>query len=322
MKQRHVNEGGDPCLSRFPFWVFSSFTTILDTTSFEQASVIRLSPTCTEALIVHHSCDFQSLLHLAAGRTGTICMTTRLLHSILRPSSRLGLQRQRQMSLFALDPPKIPTVPIADHPDLVFPVHRIYCVGRNYADHTKEMGGDPTREDPFFFLKPADAVVPCDGTAMTETIPYPLATRNFHHEVELVIAMSSANDIFGYAVGIDLTRRDLQASAKKQGRPWCSAKGFDLSGPMSGIRKCDSQRILDEARLWITVNGVERQSGTPSSDMIWSIDEILSSLRTQFEICAGDLIFTGTPAGVGPLQVGDEVRAGMDGIGELSFRVS
>lgn len=248
-------------------------------------------------------------------------MTARGLSAVQRVAFKT-VSRRRTMGSFAVDPPELPTVPVADNPLLVFPVHRIYCVGRNYADHTKEMGGDPTRDDPFFFLKPADAIFPCDSAKGTRHIPYPLATSNLHHEVELVVAMSSATDIFGYAVGIDLTRRDLQATAKKQGRPWCSSKGFDRSAPISSIRKQSPNVLMENAKLWITVNGVERQAGVPKNQMVWSIEEILSSLRKQFEICAGDLIFTGTPAGVGSLEVGDEVRAGMEGVGELCFLVS
>jgi fumarylpyruvate hydrolase len=276
---------------------------------------------------------------------------------------------------YVFDPPRIPTVPVVfddddddDHDDgvllpppsnqqqqqqqqqqqhdKVFPVHRIYCVGRNYADHAIEMGGDPVRERPFFFLKPADAIVPCGiggggigGTGTTTMIPYPSATSNLHYEVELVVAMSSATSVYGYAVGVDLTRRDLQTVAKQQARPWCSAKGFDRSAPIGAIRPLRRRRqqldaILDtddddasassqqqqmQHELWLRVNGIERQRSRPFVDMIWSVNEILSSLREQFDLTAGDLIFTGTPAGVGPLVVGDTVTAGLDGVGQLSF---
>jgi fumarylpyruvate hydrolase len=231
---------------------------------------------------------------------------------------------------YVIEPTIIPTIPIYSIPDQVFPVHRIYCVGRNYAEHAQEMGGDPTRDMPFFFLKPADAIVPCAVTPNEEggitpivTLPYPSATSNLHYEVEWVVAMASATSVYGYAVGVDLTRRDLQAIAKKQSRPWCSAKAFDRSAPITSIRPITTSRIVDEedACLWLQVNGVERQRVAPIRHMIWSLKEIIASLSEQFELTAGDLIFTGTPAGVGPLVVGDTVVAGMDGVGELSFRI-
>jgi fumarylpyruvate hydrolase len=243
----------------------------------------------------------------------------------------------------------MPTVPIYGQEDtpVVFPVHRIYCVGRNYAEHAKEMGGDPDREPPFFFLKPADAIVPC-GVATTSggssdaspssspppvaSIPYPSVTANLHFEVELVVALSSANTIYGFAVGVDLTRRDLQTSAKILSRPWCSAKAFDRSALISAIRPLVSLSIdngnaaaatapVPDGTLWLRVNGVKQQEATPARDMIWPVSEILTELGKQFELKGGDLIYTGTPAGVGPLVVGDTVTAGLDGVGELSFTI-
>lgn len=201
-----------------------------------------------------------------------------------------------------------------------FPVHRIYCVARNYAEHAAEMGADH-KEPPFFFTKPHDAVV-----QPGETIPYPPATRNLHHEVELVVALGqggadiSERDapglIYGYAVGIDLTRRDLQAEAKAKGRPWDVAKGFDNSAPLSAIKRAPNGDVLKSGRIWLSVNDVVRQDGD-LSDMIWSIPAIIAQLSTLYRLEAGDLIFTGTPAGVGALSVGDKVKAGIDGIGEI-----
>lgn len=221
-----------------------------------------------------------------------------------------------------------------------------------------EMGGDPEREAPFFFAKPADAVVPCGisnnntsaGDVVTNLanltqIEYPLATTNLHHEIELVVAIGSKNDsqiapvdaekyIYGYAVGVDLTRRDLQTIAKASGRPWCTAKGFDQSAPIGDIYPVDSCHSLSKqllrsqedcsqsAELWLNVNGQRRQTGYPSKEMIWSVGEIIAILSQQFELRPGDLIFTGTPAGVTALQPGDHVTAGMTGLGELTFTVT
>lgn len=193
-----------------------------------------------------------------------------------------------------------------------FPVRRIYCVGRNYADHAREMGADPTREAPFFFSKPRDAL------AAGGNIPYPPATADLHYEVELVLALGSggfnltpdaaAACIWGTAVGIDLTRRDLQAQAKAKGRPWDTAKGFDASAPIGLIRPGPAPA---KGTITLSVNGQIRQSGDVA-DMIWSSAEILSHLSALFDLAAGDLVFTGTPAGVGPVSIGDtlDARAG------------
>ena len=190
-----------------------------------------------------------------------------------------------------------------------FQVRRIYCVGRNYADHAREMGGDPEREFPFFFSKPADAVVPSGWR-----LPFPVKTSELHHEVELVIALNkgganihaadASSLIFGYAVGIDLTRRDLQAEAKKTGRPWDMAKGFDHSAPVGAMT-----RGLPPASgaITLTIDGNLRQRGD-LKDMIWSVAEIIAALSTFVELAPGDLIFTGTPAGVGPIRRGETVR--------------
>jgi fumarylpyruvate hydrolase len=203
-----------------------------------------------------------------------------------------------------------------------FPVHRIYCVGRNYADHAREMGGSPEREPPFFFSKPADAVV------AESTFPYPRMTSQLHHEVELVVALGSGGSnvspddalsmIFGYAVGVDLTRRDLQAAAKQQRRPWDVAKGFDCSAPLSAIVPASDCGHPQGGVISLSVNGKERQRGR-LSEMIWTIPEILAELSLYYELLAGDLVFTGTPAGVGVLEPGDRVECSIEGVGSLDF---
>jgi fumarylpyruvate hydrolase len=202
----------------------------------------------------------------------------------------------------------VPTIAIAES-TLRFPVRRIYCVGQNYADHAREMGSDPKRQPPFFFGKPADAVVDSG-----RRLPFPVKTAELHHEVELVVALGAggsnirASDagslIFGCAVGIDLTRRDLQTEAKKQGRPWDMAKGFDHSAPVGPLRRGPSP-LAGAIRL--TVDGALRQSGD-LKDMIWSVADIIATLSGFVDLAAGDLIFTGTPAGVGPIQRGETVR--------------
>lgn len=213
-----------------------------------------------------------------------------------------------------------PTVAIAGSAAR-FPVHRIYCVGRNYAAHAREMGGDPTREPPCFFTKPADAVV-----ANGVPVRYPPRTQNLHHEVELVIAIgkggrhipvaSALEHVFGYAVGNDLTRRDLQAQAKDAGLPWDVAKAFDHSAPIAAIRPVTEGGHVTSGRIWLDVNGQRRQEAS-LDELIWSVPEIVAELSTLFELQPGDLIFTGTPAGVGALQRGDTVVAGIDGLDTL-----
>ena len=207
-----------------------------------------------------------------------------------------------------------------------FPVHRVYCVGRNYAEHAREMGADPVREPPFFFSKPADAVVPNDTP-----VPYPARTKNFHHEVELVVAIGkggsniAATDalehVFGYAVGNDLTRRDLQKQAKDTGKPWDTAKGFDHSAPLGAIRSVRDGGHVTNAAIWLKVNGELRQQGN-IADMIWSVPEIIAELSTLFALQPGDLIFTGTPAGVGSVKPGDCMQAGIDGLETLTTIVA
>jgi fumarylpyruvate hydrolase len=209
--------------------------------------------------------------------------------------------------------------------DARFAVRRIYCVGRNYADHVREMGGDPEREAPFFFAKPADVVVQNGGN-----VPYPPRTQNLHHEVELVVAIGRGGSqiepaealehVFGYAVGNDLTRRDLQSQQRSRGLPWEISKGFDHSAPLTAVHPAALVGHPGEGRIWLEVNG-ERRQDAKLDQMIWSVAEIVAELSTFFWLEAGDLIFTGTPAGVGPLVVGDVVRAGIDGFDELTHRI-
>ncbi|MEX1148366.1 MAG: fumarylacetoacetate hydrolase family protein, partial [Sphingomonadales bacterium] len=218
------------------------------------------------------------------------------------------------------EPAPVPVIDVVGGKQ-TFPVHRIYCVGQNYAAHSREMGGDPDRQPPFFFSKPADAAVP-GGT----DVPYPPRTTNLHHEIELVVALGkgganvpvadAASLIFGYAVGNDLTRRDLQADAKAAGRPWDTAKGFDCSAPVSRITPITETGELTARRIWIKVNDSLRQEGD-LDDMIWSVPEIIAELSALFTLRPGDLIFTGTPAGVGPLRPGDRVEGGIDGLDAL-----
>ncbi|MFZ6849814.1 fumarylacetoacetate hydrolase family protein [Undibacterium sp. RuRC25W] len=224
--------------------------------------------------------------------------------------------------------PATPVVPVIGSTAL-FPVHRIYCVGRNYAEHSKEMGGTG-REAPFFFMKPADAAdaVP-NGTV--GQMPYPSKTSNLHHEVELVVAIGkgganiSVQDaqqhIWGYAVGLDMTRRDLQAQSKEQGRPWCTAKGFDHSAPIGPIVPAAAMNDLQSASIKLTVNGDVRQQ-SQLSKMTWNIHEIISELSQFYALQPGDLIFTGTPEGVGAVQKGDILEAEIDGLGQLTIAIS
>jgi fumarylpyruvate hydrolase len=208
-----------------------------------------------------------------------------------------------------------PTVAVAGSA-LVFPVRRIFCVGRNYPEHAREMGASDLRAPPFFFTKPADAVV-----ASGAVVPFPRRTDDLHHEIELVVALGAGREIFGYAVGNDLTRRDVQLSLKKAGKPWDTAKGFDHSAPVSPIARAADVRHPRRGRIWLEVNGQLRQDGD-IGDMIWGVREILAELSTWFELLPGDLVFTGTPAGVGRLQPGDRVRGGVDGVGVLEHAMA
>jgi fumarylpyruvate hydrolase len=206
-----------------------------------------------------------------------------------------------------------------------FPIHRIYCVGRNYAEHAREMGGDPEREPPFFFAKPADALVESGAS-----VPLPPRTADFHHEIELVVALGSGarnisreralDCVFGYAVGNDFTRRDLQRAARADGQPWETSKGFDRSAAVGALRPAQRGHHPASARIWLTVNGTLRQNAD-IAHMTWKVPEIIAELSTLFELAAGDLIFTGTPAGVGRLVPGDLVEGGIEGLPGLSNRI-
>ncbi|GIX16022.1 MAG: fumarylpyruvate hydrolase [Rhodothalassiaceae bacterium] len=220
--------------------------------------------------------------------------------------------------------PAVPSLPIAGD-ERRFAVRRIFCVGRNYAAHAREMGMDPDREPPFFFMKPADAVVE-NGT----DVPYPPATRNLHHEIELVVAIGkTARDlaaeeaqavVFGYAVGNDLTRRDLQLAMREKGRPWEVGKAFDMSAPVTAIHPAARIGHPRRGRIWLAVNG-ERRQEADLADLIWSVPEILMHLSRLFTLKPGDLVFTGTPAGVGPLLPGDVVEGGVEGVDVLRHRI-
>lgn len=228
------------------------------------------------------------------------------------------------MSEYVFDPAPVPSLPVRGS-QARFPVHRIYCVGRNFADHAKEMGAAIDRGTPVFFAKPADAVVPGGGE-----MPFPLATSDLHHEVELVVALGRDADgevlvehaaalIFGYAVGLDLTRRDLQAVAKEKRLPWDTAKGFDRSAPISEIVPATEVERLRERRLWLEVDGKIRQQST-LDQMVFTVPEIIHALSGLYELKAGDLIMMGTPAGVAALAPGDAFRAGIDGVVEFAGR--
>lgn len=220
--------------------------------------------------------------------------------------------------------PTPPALPVAGSPDL-FPVRRIFCVGRNYAEHQKEMGGDG-REQPFFFLKTEFALVPRGGT-----VHYPAKTSNYHYETELVVAIGKggrrieakrANDhVFGYAVGLDMTRRDLQQWGKDHGRPWDFGKNFDESAPCGELVPAAKIGHPGKGAIWLQVNGKQRQKAD-LADMIWSVPEQIAYLSEHYTLEPGDVIFTGTPAGVGPVKPGDVLLAGIDGVGELTVSIA
>lgn len=219
------------------------------------------------------------------------------------------------------------TVPVAGTGD-TFPVRHVYCVGRNYAEHTKEMGGD-TKEPPFFFTKFADAIVPVVPPGVGE-IAYPLATKSLHHEIELVVAIGKsgvklapekANDvIYGYAVGLDMTRRDLQGQMKEKRWPWDVGKSFAQAAPISPIHPVAKTGHLSKGAIWLDVNGARRQQGD-LADMIWDVPHMLHFLSQYYELMPGDLIFTGTPAGVNAVVAGDKLRGGVDGVDTLSVTI-
>ena len=227
---------------------------------------------------------------------------------------------------YVIPPAPIPAVPVAGSADS-FPVRRIYCVARNYAAHAREMGGDPERDPPFFFCKPADAIVPV-APGSTAEVAYPPETTNYHHEVELVvaigkrgrnIAVDAANEhVWGYAVGLDMTRRDLQFALRDKGRPWELGKAFDQSAPIAALVPASRSGHPTRGRVWLTVNGKMKQEGD-LADMIWTVPETIAHLSKYFELAPGDLIYTGTPEGVGPVVRGDTLTGGVEGIGELSI---
>ena len=227
---------------------------------------------------------------------------------------------------FPAAPPVL--LPVAET-DLSFPVRRIYCVGRNYAAHAREMGFDPEREPPFFFCKPTDAIVYV-APGGTGAFPYPVATNNCHYEMELVAAIGkrgrdlapadALDHVYGYALGLDMTRRDLQVRMREMGRPWDVGKAFDHSAPIGPIHRATEVRHPDKGAIWLQVNGVIRQSAD-LADLIWSVGEIVACLSRFFELVPGDLIYTGTPEGVGAVVKGDRIRAGIDSLGEFELVV-
>ena len=225
------------------------------------------------------------------------------------------------MSAYAFPPPPTPAIPVLGE-DVLYPVRRVLCVGRNYAAHRREMGGDD-RDPPFFFAKPADALVPAGAD-----IPYPSQTHDLHHEMELVVALSGGGAdvpvgealalVFGYAVGVDLTRRDLQNAYRAKGQPWEAGKAFDASAPISAVRRWSGP--APDGRIRLSVNGQTRQDAS-LADMIWSVPEIIAEASKLWRLAPGDLIFTGTPEGVGPLLRGDAVEGEVEGVGTLAFRI-
>ena len=228
---------------------------------------------------------------------------------------------------YTFTPPAQVAVPVAGSNEL-FPVHRVYCVGRNYVEHAKEMGHSG-REAPFFFMKPADAllVVPAGATG---EMPYPAMTSDLHHEIELVVAIGkggrdiaaadAASHIWGYAVGLDMTRRDLQGEAKKLGRPWDTGKGFDHSAPIAPLHPVSETGLLEKGNIRLTVNGAPRQNSDVSK-LIWNVAETIEHLSRYFELKPGDLIFSGTPEGVAAVQKGDLLEGAVDGLTDLRVKV-
>jgi fumarylpyruvate hydrolase len=222
---------------------------------------------------------------------------------------------------YAIEYPGATTLPVAES-NQAFPVGRIYCVGRNYAEHAREMGHDPDREPPFFFMKPPDAIVQNGAT-----IPYPQMTSDLHHEIEMIVAIGKGGadipveraleHVFGYGVGLDMTRRDLQGEAKKMGRPWEMGKAFDNSAPCTALKTVPMVGHPSKGAIWLKVNGEMRQQGDLAA-MIWSVPETIAYLSKLITLRAGDLIMSGTPAGVGPVNAGDRLEGHVDGVGELT----
>ena len=232
------------------------------------------------------------------------------------------------MSNFVFPPAEIPSAAVRGT-DARYAVSRIFCVGRNYADHAREMGADPTREPPFYFTKPASALVSAIAPSGA-TVPYPTETKNYHYEMELVLALgapvfraspeAAKAAIWGYATGLDMTRRDLQAAAKAAGKPWDTAKGFDHSAILGDIARVADVGVLEKGAITLSVNGVEKQHGD-LADMIWSPAEIVANLSQLYHLQPGDLIYTGTPAGVGAVQPGDVLVGRIEGLGEILLTV-
>ncbi len=228
---------------------------------------------------------------------------------------------------YVFPPAPAPSVPVVGT-EAQFPVHRIYCVGRNYEEHAKEMGFTG-REPPFFFMKPADAIVVAPPGATTP-LPYPSLTTNLHHEIELVVAIGKGgkniaaadalSHIYGYAVGLDMTRRDLQNDMKKQGRPWSIGKGFDHSAPIGPITPAAQAGNVGKAGIWLQVNGVDRQRSNVAQ-LIWNIAETIEHLSAAWELQPGDLIYTGTPEGVSAVVTGDVLEGGVDGLGSIRLKL-
>jgi fumarylpyruvate hydrolase len=258
-----------------------------------------------------------SLYHRAGGGIWKYCTLLVSINDQVRPMS------------FVFPPPQNASLPVAGS-DSKFPVRRIFCVGRNYADHAREMGAMAQadgREPPFFFMKPGDALV-CGADELA--VEYPPLTQNLHHEVELVVALGQGGAnvaasealalIYGYTIGLDLTRRDIQGKAKEKGHPWDMGKGFDQSAVAGVIQPVSVTGHPAVGRIWLSVNGEIRQDGDLSA-MMWKVADVIANLSTSVRLAAGDLIYTGTPAGVGPLQRGDRVEAGVDGVARLALRI-
>jgi len=225
---------------------------------------------------------------------------------------------------FVIPAPVVPSLPVVGDSKR-FPVNRIYCVGRNYADHAREMGHDPDREPPFFFMKPATAIV-TDG----QTMAYPALSKDVHHELEMVVALGKGGSnipadqaldhVWGYGLGLDMTRRDLQGEAKKMGRPWDTGKAFDQSAPCSALVPVSQCGHLSKGRIYLTVNGQVKQDGDLAM-MIWNVPETIAYLSTLFTLMPGDLIFSGTPAGVAAVQRGDVLEGHVDGLPVLHTKI-
>lgn len=228
------------------------------------------------------------------------------------------------MVAYVFAPPPQPSAPVAGQ-EARFPIRRIFCVGRNYEAHAREMGKDPTRDPPFFFMKPADVAVNAPAS-----IPYPPETKNFHYEIELIVAIGEGGrdiaqadalkHVWGYGVGIDLTRRDLQLAARDAGRPWSWGKSFDLSAPLAPLHPVSKVGHPSKGRIWLAVNGVVKQD-QDISELIWNVPEIVSIISQSIELRPGDIIMTGTPSGVGAIVRGDKVTGGVDGLGEIAIDI-